>query len=87
MKTLLVAINAKYIHSNLAIYSLRAYAKKIGYEVDMAEFTINQSVEYMLKEIYRLSPDFIGFSCYIWNISFVRQLANDQRFHMIVRKC
>lgn len=77
MKTLLVAINAKYIHSNLAIYSLRAYAKKMGYEVDMAEFTINQSVEYMLKEIYRLSPDFIGFSCYIWNISFVRQLANE----------
>lgn len=75
MRTLLVAINAKYIHSNLAIYTLRAYAANKGIKVDIAEYTINQQLEYMLKDIYLRKPDFIGFSCYIWNIEYVKKLA------------
>lgn len=77
MKNLIVAINAKYIHSNLALYSIRAYCKKCNIELDTAEFTINQNIDLMLKEIYKKRPDFIGFSCYIWNIEFVLKLAKE----------
>lgn len=77
MRNLIVAINAKYIHSNLAIYSIRAYCKKCGINLDIAEFTINQKTDSMLKEIYKKKPDFIGFSCYIWNIEFVLKLAGE----------
>lgn len=77
VRNLIVAINAKYIHSNLAIYSIRAYCKKCGINLDIAEFTINQKTDSMLKEIYKKKPDFIGFSCYIWNIEFVLKLAGE----------
>lgn len=77
VRNLIVAINAKYIHSNLAIYSIRAYCKKCGINLEIAEFTINQKTDSMLKEIYRKKPDFIGFSCYIWNIEFVLKLAGE----------
>lgn len=77
VRNLIVAINAKYIHSNLAIYSIRAYCKKCGIDLDIAEFTINQKTDSMLKEIYKKKPDFIGFSCYIWNIEFVLKLAGE----------
>ena len=77
VRNLIVAINAKYIHSNLAIYSIRAYCKKCGINLDIAEFTINQKTDRMLKEIYKKKPDFIGFSCYIWNIEFVLKLAGE----------
>lgn len=77
VRNLIVAINAKYIHSNLAIYSIRAYCKKCGINLDIAEFTINQKTDSMLKEIYKKKPNFIGFSCYIWNIEFVLKLAGE----------
>ena len=63
MKVLLVAINAKYIHSNLAIYTLQAYAKSKGIDVEIAEYTINNYTEEIMADIYRKKPDFIGFSC------------------------
>ena len=75
MKTLLVAINAKYIHSNLAIYSLRAYASKQGHEVDIAEYTINQQIDSILRDIYERKPELVGFSCYIWNIEYVKKIV------------
>ena len=53
MKILLTAINAKYIHSNLAVYSLKAYAKKYQSQVEIAEFTINNQADYILEEIYK----------------------------------
>lgn len=81
MNILLTAINAKYIHSNLAVYSLRAYAKKYGREVRLAEYTINHRVDYILEEIYRQKPDVLVFSCYIWNIEYVKELA--QEFHKL----
>ena len=74
-KILLVALNAKYIHSNLAVYSLRAYAAKHGISVELAEYTINHRIDYILEEIYRKHPDVICFSCYIWNVEQIRELA------------
>ncbi len=75
MKFLLVAINAKYIHSNPAIYSLKAYAGEIpGVQVELAEYTINQQQEEILADIYGRKPDAVGFSCYIWNSNMVRGL-------------
>lgn len=74
MNILLIAINAKYIHSNLAVYSLRAYAKEYREHIHIAEYTINHRVEYILKEIYRQKPQVLCFSCYIWNIWYVKEL-------------
>lgn len=74
-KILLVAINAKYIHSNLAVYSLREYARKSGMEADIAEFTINRKTEDILREIYERHPSVLCFSCYIWNIEIVREIS------------
>ena len=78
MRFLLCGINAKYIHSNLAIFSLKAYAdrKKIpGAEIILKEYTINKYVEDILQDLYEEKADVVIFSCYIWNISFVRELA------------
>lgn len=77
MKTVLVAINAKYIHSNLAVYSLRSYARTFGYEPELLEFTINQQKDQILKGIYELKPDLLCFSCYIWNLSYVEEIMED----------
>lgn len=78
MKFLLVAINAKYIHSNPAVYSLRAYAGEQNREhIAIAEYTINQRTEEILAEIYARKPDVIGFSCYIWNWKIVQELLEE----------
>lgn len=77
MKVLLAAVNAKYIHSNLAVYSLRAYAHRYRKEIRIAEYTINQQVDEILKDIYKCRPDVICFSCYLWNITCVEQLLEE----------
>ena len=79
MKFLLAAINAKYIHSNPGVYSLRAFARtKIpGADIEIGEYTINHQMDLILQDIYRRKPDFIGFSCYIWNISYVMEIVRD----------
>ncbi len=79
MKFLLAAINAKYIHSNLAVYSLRAFANEHapGADIEIGEYTINHQTDHILRDIYRRKPDFVGFSCYIWNISYVLELVRD----------
>lgn len=82
MKFLLVAVNAKYIHSNLAVYSLKAYAEKYGddnNQIEIAEYTINQYADEILRDIYEKKPDAIGFSCYIWNIEMVKKIAADYK--------
>ncbi len=82
LSILLVAINAKYIHSNLAVYSLRAYARKYltgPADIRIGEYTINQPVGEILAEIYRKKPDVLCFSCYIWNLSYVEELAEEFR--------
>lgn len=74
MNLLLVAINAKYIHSNLAVYSLKAYAKEYQKDISIAEYTINHRLEYILQQIYKQKPDVLFFSCYIWNFRYVQEL-------------
>lgn len=76
-KVLLTAINAKYIHSNLAVYSLRANAGKYADRIKLAEYTINHRREEILRGLYREAPEIIGFSCYIWNIEYVLDVAQD----------
>ena len=87
MKCLLAALNAKYIHSNPGIYSLKAYAMgrleqdsaclKREISVELGEYTINNQMGDILKDIYLRKPDIIGFSCYIWNITWVMELVRD----------
>ncbi len=74
MKILLAACNAKYIHSNPAVYDLRAFASEYKEHILLGEYTINQTKDEILKEIYRSGAEVVCFSCYIWNISFVREL-------------
>ena len=77
MKFLLAAVNAKYIHSNLAVYNLKSCSGEYSSRVVVKEYTINQIRDDILKDIYLEQPDVICFSCYIWNISFVRELVPD----------
>ena len=86
MKFLLAALNAKYIHSNPAVYSLKAYAEEWLKEqetydesvlIEIGEYTINNQLNEILKDIYRRKPDAVGFSCYIWNIAQVLELVRD----------
>ncbi len=82
MNILLTAINAKYIHSNPAVYSLRAYACRYGgsryeEEIRIAEYTINQPADEILMDIYERRPDILCISCYLWNISYVEQLIRE----------
>lgn len=86
MKFLLAALNAKYIHSNPGVYSLMAYAKKYmnqpepeadSFQIEIGEYTINNQLNDILKDIYSRKPDAVGFSCYIWNISTVLKLVRD----------
>ena len=77
MKILLAACNAKYIHSNLAVYNLKSCSGEYSPNVVIKEYTINQIQDDILKDIYLEQPDVICFSCYIWNISFVKELVPD----------
>lgn len=89
MKILLAAVNAKYIHSNLAVYCLRAYAQKyldrqkesgmhlLDAEIEVAEYTINQQTDDILADIYKRKPCVLCFSCYIWNMEYAEALARE----------
>lgn len=78
LKILLTAINAKYIHSNLAVYSLHSYVvnhhKEYQEEIEIAEYTINQQLDEILMDLYKKKPDVLCLSCYIWNIEYIKQL-------------
>lgn len=77
MNILLAAVNAKYIHSNLAVYSLKAYAEKFEKEIGIAEYTINQQIDEIIMDIYGRGPDVLCISCYLWNISYVKQIITE----------
>jgi len=79
MTILLVAVNAKYIHSNLAVYSLKAYAGQYSDSIDIVELTINHSEEEILKQIYLQKADIVAFSCYIWNIDIIKRITSELR--------
>ena len=72
---LLAAVNAKYIHSNLAVYSLKAYARSIGKRLRSQSITINQTIDDILTDIYLKQPDVLCISCYLWNITYTGQLV------------
>ncbi|MEG0792732.1 MAG: B12-binding domain-containing radical SAM protein [Lachnospiraceae bacterium] len=80
MNIILVAINAKYIHSNLAVYSLKKYADVYGEkncDIAIAEYTINQQIDEILMDLYKKKPEIICFSCYIWNLMYVEELVKE----------
>ena len=84
MKILLTAINAKYIHSNPAVYSLAAYAnhnltteEKEKCQIEIAEYTINHRTETIIADIYKKKPDVLAFSCYIWNWEYVQEVMTE----------
>lgn len=92
MKILLTAVNAKYIHSNLAVYCLKAYAdihlnmcggtgagrqRMDGVDIELAEYTVNQQIDDILRDIYKRMPDVLCFSCYIWNMEYVDALVRE----------
>lgn len=80
-KIVLTAINAKYIHSNLAVYSLKACAKEYKAQVEIAEYTINNQMDSILESLYKKKPDVLCFSIYIWNLDYVEEIARE--FHKI----
>ena len=82
MKILLVAVNAKYIHSNPAVYSLRAYAKEYRELIGIAEYTGNQQTDEILADIYQRRPDVAAFSCYIWNVEYIKEIIRNLRLVM-----
>ena len=75
MKVLLAALNAKYIHTSPALRSLRAYADDEDKYTVLKEYTINNRIEFIVSDIYKEKPDYIGFSCYIWNIEMIKVAA------------
>ena len=84
MKILLTAINAKYIHSNQAVYSLAAYAnhnltieEKEKCQIEITEYTINHRTETIIADIYKKKPDVLNFSCYIWNWGYVQEIMTE----------
>ena len=77
MKILLAACNAKYIHSNLAVYDLQAYASDYADHIVLKEYTINQQKDDIMRDIYLEHPEVVCVSCYIWNLSFVKELMAD----------
>ncbi|MDD4503784.1 MAG: B12-binding domain-containing radical SAM protein [Clostridiaceae bacterium] len=75
-KMLLSAVNAKYIHSSLAIRYLKKYCKTQIDKIDIAEFSINDNINNILKKLYISEADIFGFSCYIWNISLILSICS-----------
>ncbi|MCL2873593.1 MAG: B12-binding domain-containing radical SAM protein [Defluviitaleaceae bacterium] len=76
MKILLTTLNAKFIHSSLALRNIKDFAGEYSENVTLSEFTINQTENFILSEIFKQKPDIIGFSCYIWNIKQVLSLVS-----------
>ena len=77
MKVLLVALNAKFIHSSLALRCLYAYAKEYKDYIELSEYTINQQEDFILQDIFIRNPEVVGFSCYLWNINEIRRITKN----------
>ena len=71
MKTLLVSINSKFIHTNMAVRYLKA---NCDFDVSIKEYTIKDEVSFISKDILIEKPEIISFSCYIWNISLIKEI-------------
>lgn len=79
MKTVLVAINSQYVHSNLGVRYLEAACSEPCGEVTVMEFSMNEALMHIFSSIIRETPDVVAFSCYIWNSELVAKLCADLR--------
>lgn len=77
MKTLLVAINSQFVHSNLAVQYLKASCDESCGMIKVLEFSINEALQQIYAAILLEKPDVAAFSCYIWNIEMVVKLMDD----------
>lgn len=77
MKTVIVALNSKYIHSSLAPWYLKNICKDLRGNIKVLEYTINDDMEGILSRIFAEKPGVIAFSCYIWNIVEVLKLSSN----------
>ncbi|GLI06231.1 B12-binding domain-containing radical SAM protein [Paenibacillus tyrfis] len=69
MKTIVLStLNAKYIHTSLALRYLKAFSQHDFPGIQIAEYTIKDPAMNIVSDIYQRKPDVVGFSCYIWNI-------------------
>jgi len=75
MKVLLVTLDSKYIHANLAVKYLKNFCRDDGFDIEIKEFTINQQIEFILGEILDVNAQVVCFSCYIWNIEYIKEIA------------
>lgn len=75
LKVVLVGINSKYTHLNLAIRYLKAYTEDLDFQCIIREFSVNDRLEKLLEEIISEKPDIVGFSCYVWNKEIVKSLS------------
>lgn len=73
MKTLLVSLDSKFIHSNLALKYIKSYCAD-SFDMEIKEFTINQKIEYITDEIISSKAELICFSCYIWNVEYINEI-------------
>lgn len=79
-KVYLTAINSKYIHSNLAVYSLRSFAEHVeGIQIEIGEFTINNEKDNILRQLFLANADIMCFSTYIWNLSYVESISREYK--------
>ena len=77
MKTLFVAVNAKYVHTNIAVRYLTRVCRNASLDCDFCEFTINEPQSGILEKLYMSDADVYGFSCYIWNIGRILELCRN----------
>lgn len=77
MKILLTALNAKFIHSSLALRCLKKYAADLEKHIAISEYTINHQEDFILRDIYEQKPDVLCFSCYIWNITMIQRIIKN----------
>lgn len=68
MNVILSTLNSKFIHSCLSIRYLKGYVEDL-IDIDIREYTINQSIDFIVSDLYKSEPDVIGFSTYIWNLT------------------
>ena len=76
MKLALVAVNSQFIHSNLAVKYLKSYTKDLDYNCNIMEFSVNDNIQRVVEEIINEKPNIVAFSCYIWNMYYVKQLSD-----------
>ena len=75
MKIILAAVNARYVHTNLAIRSLAKTLNPHEHEILIKEFSVSQKTDEIVRDLYETQPDVIGFSCYIWNIHLIKEVV------------